>query len=402
MISFSNKPTVVPRALSQVPEYLSAMSSSRLPAAQQIAERVASHLARQMAKAHTGGLHSLATVPAVVDLEHVIDSAFWASLRHEEGYSPRISLALAAPDDCDKPLLFSRSIELSPTALARIAPAVERPGIHLGVWPVNGNLHVWGTTRGIPPFCAVVEVTAPGVLVFKHRHVDDTVKYVNMAVLDGDEVKMVDESVAAPGNCPQLVSFLLGYQSRTSQRGSGTVLVQLAVSMRAHRRGGILLIVPEDTDWISSLAQPMAYEVRPAYTTLADTLRQNVKERSGRVWDESVRLAVEHVGGLTAVDGATVVTANYAVLAFGAKIVRHEHAEQIARVLMTEPIEGRKPRLFSAAQIGGTRHLSAAQFVHDQREAVALVASQDGRFTVFEWSAEQDVVHGHRVETLLL
>ncbi|MEP6835533.1 MAG: putative sensor domain DACNV-containing protein [Gemmatimonas sp.] len=378
------------------------MSSSRLPAAQQIAERVVSHLARQMAKAHLGGLRSLATVPAVVDLEQVIDSAFWASLRHEEGYLPRISLALAPPSDCEKPLLFSRYIDLSSAALARIAPAVERPGIHLGVWPVNGTLYVWGTTRIIPPFCAVVEVTAPGVLVFKHRHLDDTVKYVNMAVLDGDEVKVVDESVAAPGNCPQLVSFLMGYESRTSQRNSGNVLVQLAVSMRAHRRGGILLIVPEDSDWMSSMAQPLAYEVRPAYTTLADALRQNVKERSGRLWDESVRLAVEHVGGLTAVDGATVVTSGYEVLAFGAKIVRHDQAEQVTRVLMTEPIEGREPRILNAAQMGGTRHLSAAQFVHDQRDAVALVASVDGRFTVFEWSVDQDVVHGHRVETLLL
>ncbi len=378
------------------------MNLSRLPAAQPIAERVASHLARQMAKAHHGGLRSLAMVPAVADLEHLIDSAFWASLRHEEGYLPRISLALAPPPGCEKPLLFNRSIPLSSAALARLAPAVERPGIHLGVWAVNGNLHMWGTTRGIPPFCPVVEVTAPGVLVFKHRHLDDSVKYVNMAVLDGDEVKVVDESIVTPGNCPQLVSFLLGYQSRTSQRNSGSVLVQLAVSMRAHRRGGILLIVPETSDWISSMAQPLSYEVRPAYTTLADTLRQTIKERSGRVWDESVRLAVEHVGGLTGVDGATVVTSGYELLAFGAKIVRHIQAEQIAQVLITEPIEGREPRMLNATQIGGTRHFSAAQFVHDQREAVALVASQDGRFTVFEWSTDREVVHGHRVETLLL
>jgi len=42
--------------------------------------------------------------------------------------------------------------------------------------------------------------------------------------------------------------------------------------------------------------------------------------------------------------------------------------------------------LAEPAQFGGTRHLSAAQFVHDQRDAIALVASQDGRFTVFAWS----------------
>ena len=69
---------------------------------------------------------------------------------------------------------------------------------------------------------------------------------------------------------------------------------------------------------------------------------------------------------------------------------------------MTEPIEGSAPRPCIPPQLGGTRHLSAAQFVHDQRDAVALVASQDGRFTVFAWSPCENMVHAHRVEALLL
>ena len=59
-------------------------------------------------------------------------------------------------------------------------------------------------------------------------------------------------------------------------------------------------------------------------------------------------------------------------------------------------------RLVHPTQLGGTRHLSAAQFVHDQRDAIALVASQDGRFTVFAWSPCEGMVHAHRVETLLM
>jgi DNA integrity scanning protein DisA with diadenylate cyclase activity len=55
-----------------------------------------------------------------------------------------------------------------------------------------------------------------------------------------------------------------------------------------------------------------------------------------------------------------------------------------------------------ATELGGTRHLSAAQFVHDQRDALAFVASQDGRFTVFAWSPTKQRVHGHRIEVLLL
>ena len=69
---------------------------------------------------------------------------------------------------------------------------------------------------------------------------------------------------------------------------------------------------------------------------------------------------------------------------------------------MTEPIEGGTAALVHPTQLGGTRHLSAAQFAHDQRETVALVASQDGHFTVFAWSPCEGMVHAHRVETLLL
>ena len=54
------------------------------------------------------------------------------------------------------------------------------------------------------------------------------------------------------------------------------------------------------------------------------------------------------------------------------------------------------------ALLGGTRHLSAAQFVQDQRDAMALVASQDGRFTIFAWSPCAEKVYAHRVESLLM
>ena len=53
----------------------------------------------------------------------------------------------------------------------------------------------------------------------------------------------------------------------------------------------------------------------------------------------------------------------------------------VEQVTVTEPIEGNMALTVHPTQLGGTRHLSAAQFVHDQQRAVALVASQDGRFT---------------------
>jgi hypothetical protein len=119
-------------------------------------------------------------------------------------------------------------------------------------------------------------------------------------------------------------------------------------------------------------------------------------------WQEDLRRAVDQIAGLTAVDGATLVNDRYELLAFGAKIIRRRGNPTVERVLVTEPIDGSVMTEATPVQLGGTRHLSAAQFVSDQREASALVASQDGRFTIFTWSEAEGGVHAHRVEALLL
>ena len=56
-------------------------------------------------------------------------------MRREEGYIPKISLAFLRPLAEIHPLMFARPLPLEPSALTRLAAAVERPGIHLGVWP---------------------------------------------------------------------------------------------------------------------------------------------------------------------------------------------------------------------------------------------------------------------------
>jgi len=82
--------------------------------------------------------------------------------------------------------------------------------------------------------------------------------------------------------------------------------------------------------------------------------------------------------------------------------VRREGALQVGKVIVTEPIEEVLAEVVDPGQLGGTRHLSAAQFAHDELDAVALLASQDGRFTVFAWSPCENMVHAHRIESLLL
>ena len=122
----------------------------------------------------------------------------------------------------------------------------------------------------------------------------------------------------------------------------------------------------------------------------------------GEAASTALARVVDLVAGLTAVDGATVVTDRYDLLAFGVKIGRPDGRPRVERVVLTEPIEGAEKVVVAPLALGGTRHNSAAQFAQDQADAVALVASQDGRFTLFAWSPQEGMVHAHRVETLLL
>jgi hypothetical protein len=173
--------------------------------------------------------------------------------------------------------------------------------------------------------------------------------------------------------------------------------------MREHGRGGSLLVVPADTQlWQESILQPVRYSVAPPFCALVDLMREDTGARTRRRWQQALHRVVEGIAGLTAVDGATVITDRYELLAFGAKILRRANCEQVSSVIVTEPIEGTVAATVEPGQLGGTRHLSAAQFAHDQRDAIALVASQDGRFTVFGWSPCEHMVHAHRIETLLL
>jgi hypothetical protein len=222
-------------------------------------------------------------------------------------------------------------------------------------------------------------------------------------VIEGDQIKVVDERASSQPDCPALLTSLLGFDSPASWFHSVNAMVQLAVSMRAHGHGGSLLVVPAGTDaWRESIMQPIPYAVSPPFYGLARLVQETPDPTESHLWQAALSTTVAAIAGLTAVDGAVVLTDRYELLGFGAKIARRKGCPQVEQVLLTEPIEGDTPTLVHPEQLGGTRHLSAAQFIQDQHDAVALVASQDGRFTIFEWSPCEAPVHAHRVEVLLL
>ena len=135
-------------------------------------------------------------------------------------------------------------------------------------------------------------------------------------------------------DCPPLLTSLLGFDAPAlgSRRRLGNVLVQLAVSMRAHGRGGSLLVVPAGSDaWRESIVRPDSVRPfrrhSPSSPSSCARRRTPHRARGRRTLDH----AVDAIAGLTAVDGATVITDRYELLAFGAKIARRKARTRSSR-----------------------------------------------------------------------
>jgi hypothetical protein len=177
--------------------------------------------------------------------------------------------------------------------------------------------------------------------------------------------------------------------------------------------GGIILLVPENSGpWCNSL-RPFAYRFADPDTTIRDAIRLELKngvaqaEVIERLWattvpDEvktlvigankprsgDIRRSVRATASLAGVDGAIVMTRDTRVLGFGAKIsVVGDVAPQVC-------IFERDRRAGDAApsplddRVGGTRHQSAIRFVDANRDATAVVISQDRRMTVIHWEEQ--------------
>lgn len=371
-------------------------------AAIEVAHVIEEHFTHHLDMAKKLGAIDLAPIPDAKIIESIINISFWASLRREEGFSPKVSLALFPPELAEGALHYEQPIPLTSDTLTKLAPGVSGSGIHLGIWQNDGSLYIWGTTTSIPPVSFVLQVVEPALLVIKHRRIKGFGKFVNIAVLKGDQIKIVDEHSSSLADCPALLTSLLDMPLPSFINNSVNILIEIAVSMRAHGRGGLLAVVPGNSkNWQESIIHPISYPVKPSYAGLRG-LTETIADKGEHLWQQELRRQVEFVGGVTAIDGATIIDQNHELLAFGAKITRSTEGLHIDKMIITEPLFGVKAQTLHPAKYGGTRHLAAAQFVFDQRDAITMVASVDGKFTVMAWSAGLNMVHAHRIDVLLL
>src|SRR5258706_14997044 len=106
--------------------------------AAQAAKTVHEYFARHWQQLRGRGRATSASAAPAEVIAAVIDAAFRVSLRREEGYIPRLSLAILAPEDAVRPLVFEEALSLTPGSLAQVSPAVARSRLPVAVVRFGG------------------------------------------------------------------------------------------------------------------------------------------------------------------------------------------------------------------------------------------------------------------------
>jgi hypothetical protein len=177
----------------------------------------------------------------------------------------------------------------------------------------------------------------------------------------------------------------------------------------------ILIVPAESGAWTESL-NPFAFRFAAPDTTLPDGIRRELNDAHAqgemlqRLWQTDVPDALKNsvtgaiaqrpwydernaraVATLAGVDGAVVLTRGLYILGFGAKIaVGNEGAP---RVSLFRPEPGSQEVVLEPLEkVGGTRHQSAVRFTATNKDAVAIVVSQDGHVSVVHWDDQIDAV----------
>lgn len=347
----------------------------------------------------------LENVPSLEHLEEIISITLWASTKLEEGRPLRFSVTYTEPCPIEHlALIFDFPPKgWSVEEIRRLAPAVHPLSGEIGVWPFKYfGLSIWG----------LLSTSLTGITF----EVVDTGRIVISFPMD---FKVAEISVEKSGfiNSDWNKSVLDLMAVRESKRGNssinqilsvlyGKITQEILSQIRLLRHGGTIIFVPEGDKWKRSLEKPITYDcmhpfngVRHIEDALTRKLQDivndpTIKNNERAIIERGVELlaspqynafivsATRSIAYLTAVDGATILSRSFDVLAFGAKInvaQKGRKAETVTKVMPLEDDVNSESSL--SYEFRGKRHLSAARFVINNSDSIAFVVSQDGGIT---------------------
>jgi hypothetical protein len=351
-------------------------------------------------------------LPDEAALATLLETAFFATLTDDEGRPTLFRILFGPTLQGDGAPAVEAAITPRPftvDAVRRLAPAAENTDAALAVCVEGDRLVLRGLILPTPSDTG--PLPGPGLQIAGRGRgtVEVSVGGQRIASYVRGNLRLYEQHIHEAG--------LLRVVERMAPRVAGVAphvelrtILRLVDAMAGLDHGGTLLVVPDGPyEEIAGLRPSPRYALQGEGRTFLGAAVETFRAHNGlaareqrraafeeidfdrweqdriadrqarRTLDESVRL----VAGLTAVDGAVVMTADLELLAFGAMIdVVPDPAP--TKVVSVDPFSPVDRRLVPPQSFGGARHQSAIAFCRQQRDgALAFVASQDGTLTFF-------------------
>jgi hypothetical protein len=281
--------------------------------------------------------------------------------------------------------------------LALLTASPESPiAVHSG----NSGPEIWGVLDSLPPHRLKLRVTSVGTVVAS----SDT-KVI--AILQRSKV-LIPRAAGEVEWMSLIAATLDSTKSFQDRMKLADCLLRGVATVHRHGHGGALVLVPTSNDsWKGHIKFSYEFDMSSALA-LRDRIQewetaineakqiesrlmmgQNIETPSlvpmyiqAREGHRAiVDLTLRSIGNLSAIDGALVMDDKLTVLGFGTKL---NGGPPEFDVKIYDALSGVIENDL-VTKIGGTRHQSAARFVHENHDALAFVASQDGRLTLFAW-----------------
>ncbi|MCP3104507.1 hypothetical protein LZ198_37160 [Myxococcus sp. K15C18031901] len=370
-------------------------------------------------------------------LKAVLNAAFFASLRTEEGHRHALAIVLVENHSQLTELRFpwrvhilSSPVALDADRLTKLAPALlgghrflivkisdkEPTIVGIGDAPSEG----WFLGEDRYPR---VRVVGPGDMVF-YRGDNAAFRYRAGVIheLRPDFFTSNDEPADAMTGIGQRLSAQLTPSDPQLLRNIViSFLSDLIEQVAELGHGGMIAILAPDDPKFEELRQACAYPIAPldlgaslvdAHESAlvadindlrimgpgpdhapirAKTSQEMAAEAASQEAKNTSGSHRRTVAGLTAVDGAVLLTHDLKVLGFGCKLPGLTgHAP---RIIHAPSDSSREPEPYDLTK-RGTRHTSAALFANERQGRMAFTVSADGPVACFLWSQRLDsVIH---------
>ncbi len=343
-------------------------------------------------------------------IEKIIEICFSASLEKEEGNFNNFSVILKQPETNDLQIefKFKKTIEFNSTNIKKLAPAINPNNYQIGVWfDENNNLVIWGFKAKLLPAFISFNSISPGKLLI--NCLSGTRNSFKCSITFSETGFM---SLFSPKVNP-IVDWL-GQETDFIFLQKKVDLMRIISQMFNSGCGGTILLVRENHQkWKSSMKEisyengylhkytygniALKYEAAKEFQQMAEENKKLAPDERESVKNKIIsanlmaQISLNDISNLTKIDGATVLSENLDVLTFGAKIGAKK---ELKKVGITEPFKKNSDvkRINKSDWKVGTRHTSAAEFVNEQRDCLAVVVSEDRKVSVISWDETYKLV----------